>query len=225
MLKTCASQLSPALTTIIHYSIDSGKLSTDWLNANVFPIYKKGDVHLSENYRPVSLICVSCKILEHIICKYILDHLEKNKILTALNYSFRSGYICETQPIMTVNDLLGETEVGSQMNTFSKAFDIVPHQRMLHNMKLYDIDGNINSWLCDFLMKRRMKAVVDGDESESVTVESGEPQVAVLGPLLFLCHISDISSPLSVCLPTTAFFIAPSRTWKITLLYRGTPNS
>ena len=91
MLKTCAIQLAPALSTIFQRSIDLGKLPSDWLNANISPVYKKGDVHLPENYRPVSLTCVSCKILEHIICKHILDHLESNKIFTQLNHGFRSG--------------------------------------------------------------------------------------------------------------------------------------
>ena len=91
MLKTCASQLAPALTNIFQRSIDCGKLPSDWLNASVSPVYKKGDVHLPENYRPVSLTCVSCKILEHIICKHILDHLDRNNILTSLNHGFRTG--------------------------------------------------------------------------------------------------------------------------------------
>ena len=96
LLKTCARQLAPAMRSIFQLSIDTGKLPKDWLSANVSPVFKKGDVHLPENYRPVSLTCVSCKLLEHIICKHILDHLEKNKILTSLNHGFRSGYSCET---------------------------------------------------------------------------------------------------------------------------------
>ena len=62
MLKTCASQLAPTLRNIFQCSIDSGKLPPDWLNANISPVYKKGDVHLPENYRPVSLTCVLFKI-------------------------------------------------------------------------------------------------------------------------------------------------------------------
>ena len=84
MLKTCAPQLAPAMATIFQTSIDTGKLPSDWLNANIAPVYKKGNVHLPENYRPVSLTCVSCKLLEHIICKHILDHVERNKFLTTL---------------------------------------------------------------------------------------------------------------------------------------------
>ena len=109
------------------------RATPDWLNANISPVYKKGDAHLPGNYRPVSLTCVSCKILEHIIRKHILDHLDRNKILTTLNHGFRSGYSCETQLVMTVHDL-GKFDRGSQINMiildFSKAFDTVPHRKL-----------------------------------------------------------------------------------------------
>jgi hypothetical protein len=94
------------MAKIFQKSIDCGELPDDWLNANVAPVYKKGDVHKAENYRPVSLTSVTCKLLEHIICKHILTHLENYNILTSLNHGFRSGYSCETQLIVTLNDLL-----------------------------------------------------------------------------------------------------------------------
>ena len=58
MLKTCASQIAPAMTNIFQRSVDSRKLPADWLNANISPVYKKGDVHLPENYRPVPHLCL-----------------------------------------------------------------------------------------------------------------------------------------------------------------------
>ena len=106
VLKTCAKTLAPGMTKIFQESIDCGELPDDWLNANVAPVYTKGNVHKAENYRPVSLTSVTCKLLEHIICKHILTPLEKYNILTSLNHGFRSGYSCETQLIVTLNDLL-----------------------------------------------------------------------------------------------------------------------
>ena len=114
-----------------------------------------------ENYRPVSLTSVSCKLLEHIICKHLLDHLEKNKILTNLNHGFRAGYSCETQLLTTMHDLLRNNDKGLQTDMvildFSKAFDTVPNRKLLHKLVKYGINGNIHNWLEMFLTKRHMQ--------------------------------------------------------------------
>ena len=103
----------------------------------------------------------------------------KESDLTTLNHGFRFGYSCETQLITPVHDLLGTPNIGSQIDMiildFSKAFDTVPHRKLLHKMRLYGVNGNINSRLCDFLTNRQMKVVVDCEESESVTIDSGVP--------------------------------------------------
>ena len=72
--KTCAEEISYGLSAIFQYSLATGTLPLDWRNANVTPVFKKGDRHLAENYRPVSLTTVSCKIMEHIICSHMLKH-------------------------------------------------------------------------------------------------------------------------------------------------------
>ena len=139
ILKECANQLAPGLSEIFQNSIDSRKLPTDWTNANISPVFKKKDVHLAENYRPVSLTSVTCKLLEHIICKHLLTHFENNTILTNLNHGFRSGYSCETQLLVTLNDLLHFNDEGSQTDVtildFSKAFDTVPHEELLTKLE------------------------------------------------------------------------------------------
>ena len=102
VLNECANEIAPVLSNIFQLSIDTGKLPKDWKKANIRPIFKKGD----HNYRPVSLTCMCCKFLEHIICRQILNHLEQHNILKPLQHGFRSGHLCETQLITTTNDIM-----------------------------------------------------------------------------------------------------------------------
>jgi hypothetical protein len=196
ILKGCAEQLSPGLSAVFQLSLDSGSLHIDWLKANISSVYKKGDKHLSENYRPISLTCISCKILEHIICRHLMKHLEDNNILTTLNHGFRSGYSCESQLIVTMEDLLQAYDKNAQVNCaiidFSKAFDTVPHKKLLHKLTEYGINGTIHAWLTQFLTARTMQVVLEGQTTNQVTVDSGVPKGTVLGPLIFFCHINDL---------------------------------
>ena len=80
---------------------------------------------------------------------------------------------------------------------FSKAFDTVPHKELLHKLKHYGVNGTVYNWLTSFLTKRYMRVVVEGEHSKSVYVEYGVPQGTVLGPVLFLCHINDLSNSVT----------------------------
>ena len=114
-----------------------------------------------------------------------MKHLERHRILTSLNHGFRSGYSYETQLIVTLHDFMKAYDAGLQTDIaildFSKAFDIVPHKKLLSKMDLYGIRGPINNWLNMFLTHMKMKAVVEGEQSEEVTVDGRVPQGTVLG--------------------------------------------
>ena len=121
----------------------TGKLPDEWVEANAAPVFKKGDRHTASNYRPISLTCVCAKMLEHIICKIIMTHFTKNKILTSVQHAFRSEHSCESQLLLTTEDLVQIYEDKIQTDLivldFSKAFDVAPHQRSLHKLDHYVI--------------------------------------------------------------------------------------
>ena len=85
---------------------------------------------------------------------------------------------------------------------FAKAFDTVPHRSLLGKLQHYGIGKAILNWVSAFLTCRTQNEVVDGQTSRGASVESGVPQGTVLGPLLFLLHINDLSQSVqsTVCL-------------------------
>ena len=200
-LKMTAVHISPFLTDIFQTSIDTGKIPSLWKEANITPVFKKGKRSDASNYRPVSLTVVICKVLEHIVSSHIMKHADENSILSNNQHGFRQKRSTETQLLLTVNDIAKDLDQGNLVDAavldFTKAFDRVPHRRLIHKLQYYGMSGQIANWVQDFLTDRSQKVIIDGCVSQSAPVLSGVPQGTVFGPIGFLFYVNDIADRLS----------------------------
>ena len=157
-LKEVAYEISPALSLIFQAFLGQGALPSIWKTAKVVPIYKKGNKSDPCNYRPVSLTCICCKILEHIVYSSVSNHLTSFNILYDEQHGFRHKRSCETQLISMVNDFAKCLNQKGQCDVllldFSKAFDKVPHSQLYLKLQHYGIDGSILLWIKSFLTCR-----------------------------------------------------------------------
>jgi hypothetical protein len=201
IIRAAANQLAPILARIYQRTLDHFEIPQNWRDALVVPVFKKGERHIAANYRPVSLTSISCKILEHIIHSNIMKHFDTNKILTETQHGFRKKRSTESQLLVTVQEIVKRLATGSQVDIilldFAKAFDKVPHSRLLHTLEYYGIDQATIKLIKSFLENRNQNVVLDGVKSSSAQVLSVVPQDSVLGPLLFLAYINDMPATIN----------------------------
>ena len=127
VLKELATELGPVFAHLFQQSVDTGEIPKEWSLANICPLFKKSDRSLACSYRPVSLTCVPCKLLERIVCSNIMAHLDEYKLLSDRQHAFRKGHSCETQLTTVINDWAKILDNRGQVDTFildfEKAFD------------------------------------------------------------------------------------------------------
>lgn len=205
ILKEAAEILSEPLRVLINKTFKEGQIPEIWKDANVSALFKnKGSKTDPSNYRPVSLTCISCKICEKTVREVLMKHMSDNNLFTDCQYGFREKRSCVLQLIDVLDDLTNAFDKSYQSDVIyldiKKAFDTVPHRRLLLKLQAYGIEGEVLSWIKDFLKNRRQKVVVNSVDSDWQNITSGIPQGSVLGPVLFIIYINDMPDVLtSVC--------------------------
>ena len=156
-LKENTHEISKILSNIYQHSINTGTIPSMWKEANVCAIHKKGKKSDPANYRPISLTCVASKVLEHIVHSQVMKHLAKHEVLTDYQHGFRAKRSTETQLICTIHDIANTIQANKTVHAaildFSKAFDKVPHRRLLKKLSHYGIHGPLLDWFESFLNK------------------------------------------------------------------------
>ncbi len=202
LLKKCAPSLAGILTRIFNFSLTMGHFPDSWKIAHITPIHKKGSVHDYKMYRPVSLLpCVS-KVFEKLVFKEVYAHLKSNGLIS----KFQSGF---TPGDSTINQLIHITDrILKSLDTFedclgcfldlTRAFDTVWHKGLLFKLNNYGIrdhpmGSKTLSWFTSYLSNSGHKVSIDGKTSSTRFINAAVPQGSVLGPLLFLVYINDIT--------------------------------
>ena len=202
--KLLKATFMPVVAPLIHVfnlSLQQGYCPEDMKKAKVIPIFKNGDKHLFCNYRPISLLPTFSKLLEKIVFNRLMKHLKKYDILSKSQFGFRENLSTELA-ILELQDRIIKNIINKQctMGVFldlAKAYDTINHEILIKKLEHYGVRGVTLAWFKSYLTDRSQYTAIDNQNSDTQHVRCGIPQGSILGPLLFILYVNDITQSSS----------------------------
>ena len=195
IMKILKDEISKPLEILFNLSFSLGIVPNGLKLANVIPVYKKGAFTSLSNYRPISLLSVFNKLLEKLICKRLLNVLDKNDVFCDKQFGFRAKHSTDYAVLNIIDKILTAID-NSKFSCgifldFSKAFDTVNHEILIKKLEYDGIRGVAKNWFISYLTNRRQIVTINNVTSDIMPLSCGIPQGSVLGPILFLLYIND----------------------------------
>jgi len=179
VFRNATSSLHVPIAIIFKQSLDKRELPQAWLDENVTPLHKKGSKLDPANYRPISLTSILVKILEKIVKATLMQHLTSHKFLSDNQHDFVNHKACVTNLLETVDFLTShhaeKIPTDLVLLDFAKAFDKVPHKRLILKLERYGIRGKLLNWIQAFLSNRKQRVCLGNNSSGWVPVTSSVP--------------------------------------------------
>ena len=170
VLQAVVDSIALPLSILYTRSLSEGVVPEDWRRANVPPVFKKGSKCVAGNYRPVSLTCILCKVMESILRDAITSHLANHKLINPSQHGFMAHKSCLTNLLEYLEALHKLVDEGHNIDIvycdFAKAFDKVPVRRLLVVMEAHGITGKVLEWVEKWITGRKQRVVVNGKMSE-----------------------------------------------------------
>ena len=209
LLKKIRKPVIPVLVSIFNQSFTDGEFPTLMKHAEIVPLFKSGKTYECTNYRPISLLITLSKVLEKLMYQRIYSFLNKNNLIYASQYGFRSKHSCEHAILELMGEIVKNQTKGNHTIAIfldlSKAFDTLQHSVLYSKLDKYGIRGNALKWFKSYLNNRSLnvKCTVASsgkiETSDKFTTNFGTPQGSCLGPLLFLIFCNDLHNVLQFC--------------------------